>query len=172
MTRAGRVTHSVRLRSGCIKQILSIDGSRRRDLLFPHVPFVPIPRGRTVIFKSVAGQFAAVKYRSETYCLDSMTWTSWCRTTRLLPYSAWGQTSLQFRHVSNSFLHVIRHCLELGHVQPFLLPPLLELNKDWIRHRSRFWQPSHVPCIRNWTHIGENKPQFLDKFLSLNLTES
>ena len=37
------------------------------------------------------------------------------RTTPLLPSSACGQTSLQDRHISNSFLHVIRHCLEVCH---------------------------------------------------------
>ena len=101
--RAQEESHSVRLRSGCRKQSLSLDGPPCRDLMLPPVPPVPISRGgRTVIFdiveyvrvyyngmdnaewkpnmqdmqesaypkkkkKSVAGQFAAVKYKSETY---------------------------------------------------------------------------------------------------------
>ena len=51
LTRAGRATHCVRLRSDCRKQSLSLEGPRCRDLMFPLFP-----------------QFVAVKYRSETYC--------------------------------------------------------------------------------------------------------
>jgi hypothetical protein len=42
MTRAGRISdrinHSVRLRSGCSKQSLSLDRSRCRDLMLPLFP--------------------------------------------------------------------------------------------------------------------------------------
>jgi hypothetical protein len=42
------------------------------------------------------------------------------RTTGLLPGSASERTSLQDRHISNSFLHVIRHCLEVFMLTHFL----------------------------------------------------
>ena len=80
---------------------------RNYGLFFPlWVQFLRAPGWKKTIYKKLSFSWRSSDKR------DILSFSSCRRTFRLLTNSDWVRTGLQDRHVLNSFLHVIRHCLD------------------------------------------------------------